>query len=34
MMEEEHARSNENAELIRRAYEAYASGVWGVQTRT
>jgi ketosteroid isomerase-like protein len=26
MMEEEHAMSNENAELIRRAYEAYASG--------
>jgi ketosteroid isomerase-like protein len=26
MMEEEDAMSNENAELIRRAYEAYASG--------
>jgi ketosteroid isomerase-like protein len=26
MMEEEHAMSNENADLIRRAYEAYASG--------
>jgi ketosteroid isomerase-like protein len=26
MMEEEHAMSNENAELIRRAYQAYANG--------
>jgi ketosteroid isomerase-like protein len=26
MMEEEHAMSNENAELIQRAYAAYASG--------
>jgi uncharacterized protein YchJ len=26
MTQEEHAMSNENADLIRRAYEAYASG--------
>jgi uncharacterized protein len=33
MTQEEHAMSKENAELIRRAYQAYASGDWAAMLK-